>query len=380
MQSCHLCTKNTKKVPYIYDVGQKTPYQLPYLPPATEKIQTIATLKKATSATFAIAELKGIAETIPSQQMLVNAIILKEAKDSSEIENIITSTDELYEALATKDSTVRPQTKEVVNYRRSIMLGFEIFKVQGFLRVNDIVNIQKDLINNDAGIRSTPGTVLKNDATGEVVYTPPQDKIEIENLLSNFIKYYNDKSLRDGVPDLIWLAVLHFQFESIHPFYDGNGRTGRILNILFLIMNGMIDIPILYLSSHIIQNKPEYYRLLNQVNKTGEWEEWILFMLDAVEKTAIETKRQILAIRSQLKEKIALIKSRLPKIYSRELVELIFEQPYSKIEYVVNKLGVERKAASRYLRQLEEVGVLKSKRVGRETIYINVDLFLLLKE
>ncbi|NJB84314.1 Fic family protein [Lewinella marina] len=361
-------------------MGHKAPYQLPPLPPATEKIQTIATLKKATTATFAIAELKGIAETIPSQQMLVNAITLKEAKDSSEIENIITSTDELYEALATKDSAVKPQTKEVVNYRRSIMLGFDILKDQGFIRVNDIVNIQKDLLNNDAGIRSTPGTVLKNDATGEVVYTPPQDKIEIESLLSNFIKYYNDNTLRDGVPDLIWLAVLHFQFESIHPFYDGNGRTGRILNILFLIMNGMIDIPILYLSSHIIQNKPEYYRLLNQVNKTGEWEEWILFMLDAVERTAIATKRQILAIRSQLKEKIQLIKTRLPKIYSRELVELIFEQPYSKIEYVVDKLGVERKAASRYLRQLEEIGVLTSKRVGRETIYINVDLFTLLKK
>lgn len=361
-------------------MGQQAPYQLPLLPPSLEKIQTIATLQRANSAAFAIGELKGIAETIPSQQMLVNAIILREAQDSSEIENIITSTDELYEALATKDSQIRPQTKEVVNYRRSIMLGYKILKEQGFIRVNDIVKIQKDLISNDAGIRSTPGTVLKNDATGEVVYTPPQDKEEIQELLSNFIKYFNDEGLRKKVPDLIWLAVLHFQFESIHPFYDGNGRTGRILNILFLIMNGLIDIPILYLSSYIIQNKPEYYRLLNYVNKSGEWEEWILFMLNAVEETAIETKREIQAIRKLLKDTINKIKNELPKIYSRELVELIFEQPYSKIEYVVDKLGVERKAASRYLRQLEGIKILTSKRVGRETIYINQDLFRILKK
>lgn len=361
-------------------MGQSAPYRLPHLPPATDKIQTIATLRKATAATFAIAELKGIAETIPSQQMLVNAIVLKEAKDSSEIENIITSTDELYEALATKDSAVTPQTKEVVNYRRSIMVGFELLKKQGFIRVNDIVNIQKDLISNDAGIRSTPGTVLKNDTTGEVVYTPPQDKDEIQNLLSNFIRYYNEPELRGGVPDLIWLAVLHFQFESIHPFYDGNGRTGRILNILFLIMNNLIDIPILYLSSYIIQHKAEYYRLLNKVNKENQWEDWILFMLDAVEQTAIQTKRQIQDIRNLLKERIDHVRSELPKLYSRELVDLIFEQPYSKIEFVIDKLGVERKAASRYLRQLEDIGVLKSKRIGREIIYVNEDLFKLLKK
>ncbi len=361
-------------------MGQQTPYRLPLLPPAIEKIQTIATLRRANSAAFAIGELKGIAETIPSQQMLVNAIILREAQDSSEIENIITSTDELYEALATKDGPIKPQTKEVVNYRRSIMLGYEILKEQGFIRVNDIVRIQKDLISNDAGIRSTPGTVLKNDATGEVVYTPPQDEQEIQELLSNFIKYFNDDRLREEVPDLIWLAVLHFQFESIHPFYDGNGRTGRILNILFLIMNGLIDIPILYLSSYIIQNKPEYYRLLNYVNRSGEWEEWILFMLKAIEETAIETKQEIQAIRRLLKSQIEKIKKEVPKIYSRELVELIFEQPYSKIEYVIDKLGVERKAASRYLRQLEGIGILTSKRVGREMIYINNDLFKLLKK
>lgn len=356
-----------------------TPYKLAPLPPLATKVETIEILKKAAKATFAIAELKGIAETIPSQQMLVNAIILKEAKDSSEIENIITSTDELYEALSSKEHKIKPETKEVMNYRRSIMVGYKILQDQGFIRVNDIIRIQKDLISNDAGIRSTPGTVLKNDTTGEVVYTPPQDKQEIEKLLSNFIDYFNSKELRGDTPALIWLGILHYQFESIHSFYDGNGRTGRILNIIFLIMNNMIDIPILYLSSYIIKNKSSYYQLLNKVNKTDEWEEWILFMLDAVEQTAIETKRQIQLIRELLSEKIELIKEKAPKIYSRELVELIFEQPYSKIEYVVDRIGLERKAASRYLRKLEAIGVLKSKKVGRENIYINKDLFNLLK-
>lgn len=361
-------------------MGLSTPYTLPPLPPAKEQIETIPILKKAAAAIFAIAELKGIAETIPSQEMLVNAIVLKEAKDSSEIENIITSTDELYEALSAQSSRIRPETKEVVNYRQSIMIGYEILKTQGFIRVNDIIRIQRDLIGNNAGIRSTPGTVLKNDVTGEVVYTPPQDKSEIETLLSNFIMHFNDESLRGDVPSLIWLAILHYQFESIHPFYDGNGRTGRILNILFLIMNQLIDIPILYLSSYIIKNKAEYYRLLNYVNKTNEWEEWILFMLDAVEQTSIDTKLQIQKIRALLSEKIAIVQSKAPKIYSKELVELIFEQPYCKIEYVTTKLGLERKAASRYLNQLEELGILKSRKSGRETLYVNQDLFELLKK
>ncbi len=361
-------------------MGQFAPHSLSPLPPDQSKIETVKILKKAAKASFAIAELKGIAETIPSQQMLLNAIILKEAKDSSEVENIITSTDELYEALSAKEHKISPETKEVVNYRQAIMLGFQLLQKQGFIRVNDIINIQNKLINNDAGIRSTPGTVLKNDKTGEVVYTPPQDKLEIEHLLSNFIQYFNNEELRDDTPALIWLAVLHFQFESIHPFYDGNGRTGRILNILFLISNNLIKIPILYLSSYIIKNKSSYYKHLNQVNETNDWENWILFMLDAIEQTAIATKDQINSIRLLLEKTIEYVKLNAPKIYTRELVELIFEQPYSKIDFVVERIGVERKAASRYLRELEEIGVLKSKKVGREKIYINLELFALLKQ
>lgn len=345
-----------------------------------EEVETKKVLRQVAISSLAIAELKGVAETMPDQQMLVNAIILKEAKDSSEIENIITSTDELYVALNSSSSQVSHETKEVVSYRRSIMLGYEMLTKQGYIKVNDIIALQKDLIQNEAGLRTTPGTVLKNDRTGEVVYTPPQDVQEINDLLSNFIRYYNDDSLRNGVSPLVWLAVLHYQFESIHPFYDGNGRTGRILNILYLIMNNLLDIPILYLSSYIIQNKSEYYRLLNQLNRGGDWESWVLFMLKAVEETSISTMNKIKRINELLNDTIELAKKNAPKVYSKELIELLFEQPYSKIEYVVRKLGVERKAASRYLSKLEESGILGRRKVGKEFLFINKELLKLLRE
>ena len=355
-----------------------TPYKLDLLPPAKDKVETIKILRQTTKTASAIAELKGIAQTIPNQTMLINAVVLQEAKDSSEIENIITSEDELYEALSSSRVKLTPEVKEVVNYRKSIFMGFQLIDKQGFLRVNDIIKIQKDLVDNDAGIRSTPGTVLKNDKTGEVVYTPPQDKAEIENLLSNFIEHYNNNE--PEVSPLINMAILHYQFESIHPFYDGNGRTGRILNILYLILNDILDIPILYLSSYIIKDKPEYYRLLNAVNKKNEWEEWILYMLRAIEETSKQTIKQIDEIRNQLEKTIDKIRNEAPKVYSKEMVELLFEQPYAKIEFVVNKMGVERKAASRYLRKIEELGILESKKIGRETLYLNKELLKILKK
>ncbi len=359
-------------------MGQNTPhYILSKLPPLREKVETIDILRQTNKSTAALAELKGIAKTIPNQSMLINAIVLQEAKDSSEIENIITTQDELYKALTVNKTNISAETKEVVNYRKAIFHGFDLAKKQGFLRVNDIVSIQQELIYNTAGIRSTPGTVLKNDATGEVVYTPPQNKDEILDLLTNFINHFNQQ---DDLSPLINLAVLHYQFESIHPFYDGNGRTGRILNILYLIINGLIDLPILYLSSYIIDNKPDYYRLLNQTNKTGEWEEWILFMLKAIESTSKDTITKISNIKNQLDSTICKVQEKNPKVYRKELVELLFEQPYSKIEFVVNKLGVERKAASRYLKELEKAGILLSQKVGRETIYINKELIEILKK
>ena len=242
------------------NMGQDVPhFQLEKLPPLREKVETIEILRQTNKSTAALAELKGIAKTIPNQAMLINAIVLQEAKDSSEIENIITTQDELYKALTINKSQISPETKEVVNYRTAIFQGFDLIKKQGFLRANDIVLIQQALIDNNAGIRSVPGTVLKNDTTGEIVYTPPQQKAEILDLLSNFIHHFN---LQDDLSPLINLAILHYQFESIHPFYDGNGRTGRILNILYLILNDLIDVPILYLSSYICS------KLLNIHQKT----------------------------------------------------------------------------------------------------------------
>ena len=360
-------------------MGQNAPYhRLEKLPPLREKVETIKVLRQTAKSTAALAELKGNAKTIPNQEMLINAIVLQEAKDSSEIENIITSQDDLYKALTLKQPHISPDTKEVVNYRQAILSGYNILLQQGFIRVNDIISIQQALVENTAGIRSTPGTVLKNDKTGEIVYTPPQDKDEILDLLTNFINHFNANE--DDLSPLINLAILHYQFESIHPFYDGNGRTGRILNIIFLIMNELIDVPILYLSSYIIKNKSEYYRLLNKTNKTGEWEDWILFMLKAVELTSKTTIEKISRIKEQLETTIKHVQNVLPKVYRKELIELLFEQPYSKIDFVVNRLNVERKAASRYLRELEEIGVLESRKIGREVIYINNALFNLLAE
>ncbi len=360
------------------DMGQSTPHdKLSKLPPLREKVETIEILRQANKSIAVIAELKGIAKTIPNQAMLINAIVLQEAKDSSEIENIITTQDELYKALTINKSSISFATKEVVNYREAIFHGFELITKQGFLRVNDIVSIQQKLIDNTAGIRNTPGTVLKNDKTGEVVYTPPQDRDTILDLLSNFIIYFNQA---DDVSPLINLAILHYQFESIHPFYDGNGRTGRILNILYLILNKLIDVPILYLSSYIIDNKPEYYRLLNQINKTDKWDEWIIFMLKAIEVTSRDTIKRIINIKNLLDVTIIKVQEEAPKIYRKELVELLFEQPYSKTEFVVNKLNVERKAASRYLKKLEAIGIVEPKKIGREVLYINKRLIDILKQ
>jgi len=350
--------------------------KLKKLPPEREKVETVKILRQLSKTSQSLGELKGIAKTIPNQAMLINAVVLQEAKDSSEIENIITTQDELYKALASQGKQPS-QVKEVINYRKAIFTGFELIKKQGFLRVKDIETIQKTIIENNAGIRAMPGTVLKNDKTGKIVYTPPQEKDEILELLSNFLEHFNMN--QTDLSPLINLAILHYQFESIHPFYDGNGRTGRILNILYLILNELLDIPILYLSSYINKNKSNYYKYLNQVNKTDQWEDYILYMLKAVEETANYTIEKINRINNQLEKTIEKVKEEAPKIYRKELIELLFEQPYSKIEFVVDKLKVERKAASRYLKNLEDIGILKSEKIGRENLYLNKELIEILK-
>nr|WP_280113289.1 Fic/DOC family N-terminal domain-containing protein [Salinispira pacifica] len=331
-------------------------------------------LKAENQAVSAISELKGIANIIPNQSILINAIVLQESKDSSEIENIITTRDELYKAVSVTTKKIDPATKEVLYYREALYEGFMKIQKRNLLSVNDIIDLQKIIVQNEAGIRSNPGTALINDKTNEVIYTPPENNDLIRSLLENLTKY-----IHEGEGSLTKLAILHYQFESIHPFYDGNGRTGRIINILYLILNGYLEIPILYLSSYIIRNKKRYYELLLKVTQTNEWEEWIVFILKGIELTATDTIKKIRKIRSSLDSTIELIKTDAHKIYSKELVESLFLHPYCKIEFITRELNVERKAASRYLHTLSDLGILELYKIGNENIFINKELMEILK-
>lgn len=350
---------------------------LPFLPPPKEKTETIKILRQLVGSSVALAELKGLANTLPDPNILLNAVILKEAMASSEIENVITTQDKLYQALSAKGDQADPATKEVLRYREAMLFGFRFIQKKGFLSTNAIIATQKILEENNAGIRKLPGTALRNAATGKVIYTPPDDHDTILRLMKDLAEYLN---MDDDISPLVKLAIQHYQFESIHPFYDGNGRTGRIINVLYLILHGKLDSPILYLSAYIIKNKADYYRLLQEVRLKGNWEEWILYMLKGIEITAKETIDQIKEINKLFLRTREKIKS-TPKItYNKELLELLFENPYSKSEYLVEKLKISRITASKYLKELESAGILRSKKVWKETLYINSDLFELLKK
>lgn len=349
--------------------------ELQKLPIDSAKTETIKILKAENKAIKMLAELKGCANLIPNQSILINAVVLQESKDSSEIENIITTKDELYKAVSETTKKIDSATKEVMFYREALYTGFNQLKEHDFISINDIIQIQKILVQNDAGIRTLLGTKLVNDATNEVIYTPPQTKEEINELLKNFTDYLNNED-----DSLSKLAILHYQFESIHPFYDGNGRTGRIINILYLILKQLLDVPILYLSSYIIKNKTSYYKLLQNVRLQDAWEDWIIFILRGIEETAADTIQKIKDIKKLLEDIVEKVKTDAPKIYSKELVETLFENPYCKVEFIVKALGVERKAASRYLHQLEDIGILKCIKVGKDNLFINIGLMDLLKE
>jgi len=338
-----------------------------------EKIETRAVLRKEAQARQALAELKGFVEVIPNQNILINAIVLREAKESSAIENIITTHDELYESMAMQSASMDASAKEVLNYREAVYLGCEVLWKRQVISVGDIVNIQEAIVKNNAGLRKLPGTSLVNDATGEVIYTPPQNHDEICVLLDDLCRYLNNEE------GSLWkMAILHYQFEVIHPFYDGNGRTGRILNILYLLLKKYLDAPILYLSSYIIKTKSTYYGLLQRVRKDGAWEEWILYILDGIEKTSRLTLEKVKAIRNLLDGTLEAVRGQCPKIYSKELVEIIFENPYSKIDFLVKKLGINRKTASKYFSELVDNGFLSQRQVGKEKIFINDNLMRIL--
>ncbi len=348
------------------------PSNLPY----NINLDTIPILKKLAIAHRSLAELKGIAQSIPKQEVLINTLALQEAKDSSEVENIVTTHDELYKSSLQVNNYFSPQSKEVQNYVAALKRGFEIVKTKQVLTVNGIIEIQEVLEKNNAGLRKVPGTSLKNQKTGEVVFEPPQDAIIIKELMSNLEKYINDPLMSEYDP-IVKMAVIHFQFESIHPFYDGNGRTGRIINILYLVLNELLDLPILYLSRYIIQHKSDYYRLLQSVRVEGNWEEWILFMLEAV----IETSKQTIVLIQSMKELMLKIKNDLRdnyKFYSQELLNHLFKQPYTKIEFLMDDLNVSRVTAAGYLNLLAENKLLVKHKIGKSNYYINWQLMEIL--
>ncbi len=349
---------------------------LAFLPPDKESTETKNVLRQVVKSSIALAELKGLIHTLPNPDILLNAVILKEARASSEIENVITTQDKLYQALSAKGTQVDAATKEVLRYREAVLSGFELIKKKGFINTNTIIQIQKVLEENNAGIRKLPGTALKNAATGKVIYTPPDDYNKIISLMKNLEDYLNEEV---ELSPLINLAIQHYQFESIHPFYDGNGRTGRIINVLYLILKGLLDSPILYLSEFIIENKSDYYRLLQEVRTKENWEEWILFILNGVEKTSKATIRQIQNINKLFQTTSYKIKNQFPKSFNKELIELLFEQPYCKIDFVVERLKISRITAAKYLKELKQIGILESRQVWKETLYINTKLFDLLK-
>ena len=343
------------------------------LPPSNLQ-ETTAILKKLALAHRQLAELKGFAVSIPNQSILIETLALQEAKYSSAIENIITTQDAMFKQQVLGDIVSDPAAKEVSQYSDALKFGFELVRQNHMLTVNHILGVHYRLVPSSQGIRKLPGTRLINPATREVVYTPPQDYETVRRLMDNLVKYINEPEIQDIDP-LVKMAVIHYQFESIHPFYDGNGRVGRIINVLFLVLSDLLRLPILYLSRYIIRNKSEYYTLLRTLPETGNWEPWVLYMLDAVEQTSKETIVLINAIRELMLQYKHGIREKLPKIYSQDLINNLFRHPYTKIDFVMRDLKVTRPTASKYLGALVKNGFLQKAKIGTSNYYINAPLF-----
>ena len=358
---------------------RRKPYNnLPLLPPSID-LESKTILKKCVVAHRALASLKSAGNLIPNQAILINAIPLQEAKASSEIENIVTTGDQLYQESILPGTVIDPQTKEVLRYRTALRRGYEQLKTQP-ISTSLLRGVCEVLLDHEVQYRTAPGTQITIKTTGEVVYTPPEGGVILREKLDQLENFFH---LREESPldPLVRLALIHYQFEAVHPFEDGNGRTGRILNILYLVEQGLLDIPVLYLSRYIIGHKSDYYRLLRDVTEEQEWEAWVMFMLSAVTETSAGTHQRILSIRKLLDETTVLCRENLPsRIYSRELVEMIFVQPYSKISSVVDAGIAKRQTAAEYLQQLEGIGVLESRKVGREKVFIHPALLKLLSE
>ena len=355
-----------------------TSYEIPLLPLPYD-LETKAVLRQANKANRKLAELKGVAQTIPNERILISSLTLQEAKDSSAVENIVTTQDDLYRAgLDAGFTLIGAATKEVLFYRAAINEGFKLVRNKNILTLNDIKRIQEVLEQNSAGFRTTPGTQLKRSSDGAVIYTPPQDGQLIVELMSNLEQFINDDELCPIDP-LVKMAIIHHQFESIHPFYDGNGRTGRIVNILYLVTSGLLDLPILYLSRYITHNKAEYYERIQAIrNATGDnsaqWEEWILYMLRGVEQTAEETITLVKNIGNLMTKYKNIIRPAFGRKYSHELLNGLFYHPYTKIGHLESNMQVSRQTAAKYLDKLASLGLLQKERMGKENYYINTQL------
>lgn len=366
------------------EIRKEEKYSIPSLPLPYD-LETKEVLKQLNRANRKLAELKGVAQTIPNERVLISSLTLQEAKDSSEVENIVTTQDDLYRAgLDPSHQFINAATKEVLFYREAINEGFRMVRNKDILTLNDIKHVQEILEQNTAGFRTTPGTQLKRENDGAVIYTPPQDGMAIVQYMSNLEQFINDDHLSQLDP-LIKMAIIHHQFESIHPFYDGNGRTGRIINILYLVITGLLDLPILYLSRYITHNKGEYYRLIQAIrdkntDNAAEWEAWILFMLKGVEVTAEDTISLVKNIGRLMAEYKNVIRPDFGSKYNHELLNGLFYHPYTKIDHVVANMQVSRQTASKYLDRIVALGLLKKEKMGKENYYINTRLMNLFIE
>ncbi|MGC1481796.1 MAG: Fic family protein [Chthoniobacterales bacterium] len=320
-----------------------------------------------------LAELKGLCESLPNRAILLDTLGIQEAKDSSEIENIITSHDELFAVQS--DGAASGAAKEVRHYVAALRVGFEAVRASGLIRLETVLAVQAELEQNRAGLRKLPGTVLRNETTDRVIYEPPQEAAEVENLMGNLIDFLHAD---DGLDPLLRMAIAHHQFESIHPFYDGNGRTGRILNLLVLQREGLLDLPVLYLSRYITTTKPDYYRFLQTVRDEGRWAEWCLYLLRGVAVTSRSAVGLVKNFRELMLGTKHDLRERLPKIYSQDLLNNLFRHPYTKIGFVERELGVSRITATKYLNQLTKAGILRKEKLGKSNFYINEPLFALL--
>ncbi|MGG7033820.1 MAG: Fic family protein [Flavobacterium sp.] len=354
----------------------EVPYNdLPILPPQAEIENTII-LKKTIAASRALSELKGAITNLPNQTLFIDTINLQEAQASSAIENIITTQDELFKASISERKNENPATKEVMHYKDALWFGVTEIEKRPILTTNLFIALMQLIKENQSGIRNAPGTQLKNPATGVVVYTPPEGEQVIREKLKNLEDFIHAE---DNIDPLVKMAIIHYQFEAIHPFFDGNGRTGRIILLLYLKMTDLLDLPALYLSDYIIQHKDKYYTNLRKVTEEGSWEEWILYMLDMVEQTALKGRKQIADIESLMNQMGEEIKQKLPKVHSKDLMEELFRLPYTK-RHQLEKAGLGNlKTVGNYLKELETEGFLKSEQVGKEKLYLNFKLLEILK-